>query len=60
MIPEEDRGPAWLRDYGYADFGQIEADIQAMERFAATLADLRKGDPAKARIPPTSPQMMRR
>ena len=27
MIPEEDRGPAWLRDYG----GSIEADIQRME-----------------------------
>lgn len=38
MIPEEDRGPAWLRDYGYTDFGQIEADIQAMEQFANKLA----------------------
>ena len=38
MIPEEDRGPAWLRDYGTTDFGQIEADIQAMEQFAAKLA----------------------
>jgi hypothetical protein len=38
MIPEEDRGPAWLRDYGYTDFGQIEADIQAMESFAAKLS----------------------
>jgi hypothetical protein len=38
MIPEEDRGPAWLRDYGYTDFSQIEADIQAMETFAAKLA----------------------
>jgi hypothetical protein len=43
MIPEEDRGPAWLRDYGYADFGQIEADIQAMEQFAAKLSDNVKG-----------------
>ncbi|WP_250003139.1 hypothetical protein [Actinoplanes sp. M2I2] len=38
MIPEEDRGPAWLRDYGTTDFGAIEADIQAMEQFAAQLA----------------------
>ncbi len=38
MIPEEDRGPAWLRDYGTTDFGAIEADIQAMEQFAAKLA----------------------
>jgi hypothetical protein len=43
MIPEEDRGPAWLRDYRYADFGQIEADIQAMEQFAAKLSDNVKG-----------------
>ena len=33
MIPEEDRGPAWLRDYG-----SIEVDIQRMEEFAASLA----------------------
>jgi hypothetical protein len=39
MIPEEDRGPAWLRDYGYTDFGDIEADIAAMEQFAKKLAD---------------------
>jgi len=38
VIPEEDRGPAWLRDYGYADFSQIEADIQAMEQFATKLS----------------------
>ena len=38
MIPEEDRGPAWLRDYGTTDLGQIEADIEAMEQFAAKLA----------------------
>ncbi len=38
MIPEEDRGPAWLRDYGTTDFGQIEADIEAMKQFAAKLA----------------------
>lgn len=38
MIPEEDRGPAWLRDYGYTDFGDIAADIAAMEEFARKLA----------------------
>ncbi len=38
MIPDEDRGPAWLRDYGYTDFSQIEADIQAMEQFATKLS----------------------
>ena len=43
MIPEEDRGPAWLRDYGYADFGQIEADITAMEKFASQLSANVKG-----------------
>lgn len=43
MIPDEDRGPAWLRDYGSADFGQIEADIRAMEQFAAKLSDNVKG-----------------
>jgi hypothetical protein len=37
MIPE-DRGPAWLRDYGIADFGNIEADIAAMEAFGKKLA----------------------
>jgi hypothetical protein len=37
MIPEEDLGPAWLRDYGHTDFGDIEADILAMEDFAAKL-----------------------
>lgn len=31
-IPEEDRPPAWLRDYG-----DIEADISKMEEFAANL-----------------------
>jgi hypothetical protein len=41
MLAEEDRGPSWLRDYGYTDFGNIEADIQAMEEFAKRLrADL--------------------
>jgi hypothetical protein len=43
MIPEEDRGPQWLRDYGYADFGDIEADITAMEKFATKLSDNVKG-----------------
>ncbi|SDY00934.1 hypothetical protein SAMN05444365_101361 [Micromonospora pattaloongensis] len=32
MLPEEDRPPAWLRDYG-----DIEADITKMEEFAARL-----------------------
>lgn len=38
MIPEEDRGPAWLRDYGHTDFGEIAADIAAMAEFAKKLA----------------------
>jgi hypothetical protein len=38
MIPEEDRGPSWLRDYGYTDFGDIAADIHAMEEYAKKLA----------------------
>ena len=38
MIPEEDRGPAWLRDYSFTDFGNIAADIAAMEEFAMKLA----------------------
>jgi hypothetical protein len=38
MIPEEDRGPAWLRDYGFTDFGSIQADVAAMEEFAKKLA----------------------
>lgn len=37
MIPQEDLGPAWLRDYDYTDFGSIEADIQAMKEFATRL-----------------------
>jgi len=37
MIPEEDRGPSWLRDYGFTDFGDIAADITAMEQFAKKL-----------------------
>ena len=38
MIPEEDRGPAWLRDYGFTDFGDIAADINAMQEYAQKLA----------------------
>src|SRR3712207_2056010 len=38
MIPKEDRGPAWLREYGRTDFGDIAADIAAMEEFAKKLA----------------------
>ena len=34
MIPDEDRGPAWLSDYG-----DIEADLRAMEEFAAALKE---------------------
>lgn len=37
MIPEEDRGPAWLRDYGFTDFGDIAADIHAMSEYAQRL-----------------------
>lgn len=37
MIPEQDRGPAWLGDYGTTDFGDIAADIAAMEEFAKKL-----------------------
>jgi hypothetical protein len=37
MLSEEDRGPAWMRDYGYTDFSQIEADVTAMEQFATQL-----------------------
>jgi hypothetical protein len=32
VIPEEDRGPAWLRDYGVVD-----VDMHRMEEFAAQL-----------------------
>ena len=39
MLPEEDRGPALLHDYGRTDFGNIEADIAAMEEFAKRLAE---------------------
>jgi hypothetical protein len=38
MIPEEDRGPAWLRDYGFTNFGDIAADINAMAEYAKKLA----------------------
>ena len=43
MLDPEDQGPSWLRDYGFTDFGSIEADITAMEQFATKL----KGDVAK-------------
>ncbi len=36
MKPMEDRGPAWMQDYGFDDF-QVNADITAMEQFAAKL-----------------------
>ena len=38
MISEERRAPTWLRDYGCTDFGDIAADIAAMEEFAKRLA----------------------
>jgi len=38
MIPEDDRGPAWLQDYGFTDFSSIEADTAGMEEFAKKLA----------------------
>ena len=38
MNPDEDGGPAWLRDYGFTDFGDIAADINAMEEYAKKLA----------------------
>ena len=38
MVPEEDGSPGWLRDYGFTDFGNIAADISAMEEFAKKLA----------------------
>jgi hypothetical protein len=44
MLSEEDRGPAWLRDYGFTDFSQIEADIKAMEQFATKLSANVKDD----------------
>lgn len=42
-IPEEDLGPAWLRDYDYSDFSSIEADIQAMKEYAAKLTSSVEG-----------------
>jgi hypothetical protein len=59
MIPEEDRGPQWLRDYGYTDFSQIEADITAMEKFASKLSDNVKGSYAP-HLSPISTAMMTR
>lgn len=38
MRPQENDGPAWLRNYGSTDFGAIEADIAAMEEYARRLA----------------------
>jgi hypothetical protein len=46
-IPEEDLGPRSLRDYGFTDFGDIAADVTAMEEFAKRLA----GDVEKSYIP---------
>jgi hypothetical protein len=43
MFSEEDRGPAWLENYGFTDFSQIEADVTAMEQFATQL----RGDVTK-------------
>lgn len=43
MLSEEDRGPAWLQNYGFTDFSQIEADVTAMEQFATQL----RGDVTK-------------
>ena len=43
MLSEEDRGPAWLQNYGFTDFSQIEADVTAMEQFASQL----RGDVTK-------------
>ena len=37
MLARDEREPAWLRDYGYTDFGAIEADVTAMEEFAKKL-----------------------
>jgi hypothetical protein len=69
MIPEDDLGPAWLRDYGFTDFGSlgdgsIEADVVAMEEFAKKLAaDVQKNyvphmttvsDAMRTELPPPS------
>jgi hypothetical protein len=37
VLAEEDRGPTWLSDYGFTNFGDINADIAAMEEFAKKL-----------------------
>jgi hypothetical protein len=37
MLDPDDQGPSWLKDYGFTDFGSIEADITAMEQFATKL-----------------------
>src|SRR3954454_19316962 len=37
MLAPEDQGPSWLKDYGFTDFGSIEADTTAMEQFASKL-----------------------
>jgi hypothetical protein len=37
-LPVEDQGPQSLRTYGFTDFGNIAADIHAMEEFASRLA----------------------
>jgi len=37
-IPQEDLGPQSLRNYGFTDFGDIAANIEAMEEFASRLA----------------------
>jgi hypothetical protein len=34
---EFDPGPSWLKDYGFTDFDQIEADVSSMEQFATQL-----------------------
>lgn len=39
MIPEDDLGPAWLRNFTYTDFGDIEANLSAMEDFAKKLSN---------------------
>jgi hypothetical protein len=38
VIPEEDQGPAWLRNFSYTDFGDIDANLTAMEDFAQKLS----------------------
>ena len=46
MIPEEDRGPAWLRDYSFTDFGNIAADMHAMRGMDTRNACYRRYDSA--------------